>query len=57
MKILSCLRCQHRSLVSTGAFWSCGRCGYAITQAALFAESGQAGKRQTPASTFGERNR
>lgn len=38
MKLLECLRCSRRSLVSTGAFWACGTCGYAITQAALLAE-------------------
>ena len=38
MKILHCPRCQQHSLVPTGAFWACGNCGYAITQAALFLE-------------------
>jgi ribosomal protein L37AE/L43A len=38
MKIQHCPRCQQRSLISTGAFWACGNCGYAITQAALFFE-------------------
>lgn len=41
MKLLECLRCNRISLVSTGAFWSCGTCGYAITQAALLAEQPQ----------------
>jgi len=38
MTILTCPRCRQHRLVSTGAFWACDACGYAITQAALFAE-------------------
>ncbi len=35
----SCPRCQELRLIQTGAFWSCGNCGYAITHAALCVES------------------
>ena len=38
MTILNCPRCRQPRLVSTGAFWSCANCGYAITQAALAVE-------------------
>lgn len=38
MKIHHCPQCQQHSLAHTGAFWACGSCGYAITQAALFLE-------------------
>lgn len=38
MKVLHCPRCGEHSLTPTGAFWACGNCGYAITQAALCAE-------------------
>jgi len=42
MKILDCPRCQRFSLIPTGAFWACGTCGYAITQAALFLDQSRA---------------
>jgi ribosomal protein L37AE/L43A len=35
MKRQTCPRCQRQSLIPTGAFWACGLCSYAITQAAL----------------------
>ena len=35
MKTHNCLRCRRHSLFQTGAFWACGVCSYAITQAAL----------------------
>jgi ribosomal protein L37AE/L43A len=35
MKIFTCPRCQRQSLIPTGAYWGCGCCSYAITQAAL----------------------
>jgi ribosomal protein S27AE len=57
MKIQHCPRCQQRSLISTGAFWACGSCGYAITQAALFLDHAgtQARDRQiTPGSRAGK---
>jgi len=38
MKIHRCARCLQHSLFSTGAFWACGSCGYAITQTALLLE-------------------
>ncbi len=38
MKSRPCPRCQQHTLVQTGAFWACGTCGYAITQAALLVE-------------------
>lgn len=58
MKILDCLRCRHRTLISTGAFWSCGTCGYAITQTALFAEQDrQSRERCASASTLSRSHR
>lgn len=49
MKIRCCPRCQQHSLISTGAFWACGSCAYAITQTALFLDQTgtQARDRQT----------
>ena len=38
MIILCCPRCRRRSLISTGIFWGCDSCSYAITQAALVVE-------------------
>lgn len=38
MKSRHCPRCQQHTLVPTGAFWACGTCVYAITQAALLVE-------------------
>ena len=38
MTILHCPRCRGRSLISTGAFWACNSCNYAITHAALLAD-------------------
>lgn len=35
MKTRACPRCQHNALISTGAFWLCQNCFYAITHAAL----------------------
>ena len=35
MKSQDCPRCWQHSLVSTGAFWTCATCAYAITGAAL----------------------
>lgn len=56
MKLLECLRCNRRSLMSTGAFWSCGTCGYAITQAALLAEQPRSPIRNQ-AATLGDHSR
>jgi hypothetical protein len=42
MKCRSCPRCHRNSLYSTGAFWSCAACGYAITQSALLVDEGRA---------------
>ncbi len=56
MKLLDCLRCNRRSLMSTGAFWSCGTCGYAITQAALLVEQPRSLLRNQ-AATLGGHNR
>jgi ribosomal protein L37AE/L43A len=38
MKIRDCPHCGRHNLVYTGAYWSCGICGYAITGSALAAE-------------------
>lgn len=35
MKIRSCPTCHQRSLVFTGAFWSCAVCRLAVTDQAL----------------------
>jgi ribosomal protein L37AE/L43A len=35
MTLRDCPRCLRLSLNSTGAFWSCAACGYAIIQRAL----------------------
>jgi hypothetical protein len=39
MKIRPCPRCQHQTLIQTGAFWACGTCRLAITTIALCAET------------------
>jgi ribosomal protein L37AE/L43A len=45
MTILDCPRCRRHSLFSTGAFWTCGMCRYAITQTALLVEeAGNSGR-------------
>lgn len=41
MKRQTCPRCQRHSLFQTGAFWACGVCSYAITQAALLIRPGR----------------
>lgn len=53
MKIHDCPRCQQHSLITTGAFWSCESCRYAITQTALSAEEAgdQAGDRYRSAGS------
>ena len=35
MKRQTCPRCQRQCLIPTGAYWVCGVCSYAVTQAAL----------------------
>lgn len=42
VKTRDCPRCQRHSLFQTGAFWACGVCSYAITQAALFIDQADA---------------
>ncbi len=45
MKVRDCPHCCQHSLVYTGAYWSCGICGYAITGSALAAEQSAAVRR------------
>ncbi len=40
MKIRQCPRCQQQMLISTGAFWTCYACSYAITGHALSVDLG-----------------
>lgn len=40
MTARACPRCQNQSLSPTGAYWACGVCRLAITQAALHRERG-----------------
>ena len=42
MKTHNCLRGRRHSLFQTGAFWACGVCSYAITQAALLIDQADA---------------
>lgn len=42
MKTRDCPRCRRHSLFQTGAFWACGVCSYAITQAALLIDQADA---------------
>mgnify|MGYP001566165981 FL=1 len=42
MKTRDCPRCQQHSLIPTGAFWACGLCSSAITQAVLFIDQADA---------------
>lgn len=42
MQPCPCPQCAFNGLTFTGAFWSCGRCSYAITSAALAAEKQEA---------------
>lgn len=51
MKIRYCSQCQQQSLVSTGGFWVCAGCGYAITTAALIVEHAVAPAGRNYAST------
>lgn len=44
MKVRECPHCKQDHLVFTGAFWSCGDCGYAITGFALAAEEAGSGR-------------
>jgi len=48
MKLRHCPRCQRDSLYQTGAFWSCGVCGYTITQSALLFDEARAKKNGMP---------
>ena len=54
MKIHQCTRYLQDSLFSTGAFWTCGICGYAITQAALLLEYPNAFSARRSASANGQ---
>jgi hypothetical protein len=40
MKIRQCPRCQQQMLISTGAFWTCYACSFAITGQALSVDLG-----------------
>ena len=40
MKIRQCPRCQQKMLISTGAFWTCYSCSFAITGQALSVDLG-----------------
>jgi ribosomal protein L37AE/L43A len=40
MKIRQCPRCQQQMLISTGAFWTCYACSFAITGQALSVDMG-----------------
>ncbi len=42
MKTRDCPRCRRKALFQTGAFWACGICSYAITQAALLIDQADA---------------
>jgi hypothetical protein len=35
MKIRTCPQCHQKMLISTGAFWTCYACSFAITSQAL----------------------
>jgi ribosomal protein L37AE/L43A len=48
MRVFTCPRCKQESLCSNGGFWLCESCGYAITLAALVAESGDGNRRRRP---------
>ena len=37
-RVRNCPRCRKLSLIPTGAYWGCGSCDYAITNAALCLE-------------------
>ncbi|ULA62175.1 MAG: hypothetical protein LZF86_10034 [Nitrospira sp.] len=42
MRYRSCPQCRQHSLYSNGAFWTCGGCGYAVTESALSLDEGRA---------------
>lgn len=42
MQWRACPMCRHDTLFSTGAFWRCRDCGYAITESALSVDEGRA---------------
>lgn len=50
MKIRICPECHQNMLISTGAFWTCYACSFAITSQALIValsgETGSAGRRE-----------
>ncbi len=52
MKIRQTPRCQQQMLISTGAFWTCYACSFAITGQALSVDLGYqsdtTGKRRRP---------
>lgn len=54
MTIQHCPRCQQHSLVSTGAFWACGVCTYAVTQAALLIDQADSLMRNRRGATDGQ---
>jgi hypothetical protein len=54
MTYRACPRCTGHSLFSTGAFWSCTVCGYAITQSALLLDEGRA---NAPVTCSGQHRR
>lgn len=45
-RVRSCPRCEKSTLVSTGAFWACSTCGFAITHAALCFDDGRTSFRE-----------
>lgn len=54
MKIRQCPRCQQQMLISTGAYWTCYACSFAITGQALSldlrfqADAARSSKRRQP---------
>ncbi len=55
-RVRNCPRCRRLSLVPTGAYWGCGTCDYAITNAALCLEldARPAKDSQAPADALSE---
>ncbi len=51
----NCPTCHRVSLVHTGAFWTCPRCGLMVTKHALAAEIMQAGREDRPGEDGTER--
>jgi ribosomal protein L37AE/L43A len=54
MKTRDCPRCQRHTLFSTGAFWACATCGYAITGAALIIDQAGVERKEKRRSLDGE---